>query len=323
MRVATTVLVSVTLVLTACGGGTTVKPDTEVLRAYAGPELPRATVAQLAPGIRGLSAWADAFDGYYGKRGATLELPAGEHQVHLGCVRDDEHFEAVTTAKLLGGVVYRVEAQPVAGPGCSFAIMRDDRLTAMSTATASSEPRTYEPPVLAEPILGSNKVEDAEFENWCKTVPCRKEVRFTLFRGAKQPPFEFQSTLFPPVVADGSVVLVPGERVLIEAREDANGIVDLKVVDSITDPARTLQFEFVQLPGRVDMMLSIKSPFARPLKYSAHMMLLDSKDGQLFYTSSCALHQDQLMREHWGHPIFQIFLGDWRWVESAAAASCD
>lgn len=169
--------------------------------------------------------------------------------------------------------------------------------------------------------LGSRPATEAEFAAYCQTAACRKDVHFTLKREGK-PPFEYNVALFPPIVSNGVLTLLPGDHLLVEATPTATGLTDLKVVETMRDPSRTLVISFTQGDDDTGMMLSITNPFDKTLKYGADMMLLDG-DERFHHTSICPVMAGLSSFEMWPQPIFQLVLGHWRFATGKDAGTCD
>jgi hypothetical protein len=120
----------------------------------------------------------------------------------------------------------------------------------------------------------------------------------------------------PPVVQPGLVSLYAGEAVTLEADVEGDRLTNLRVVSSELHPDRTIHLELVQrpLPGSPSaMLLTVRSGFSRPLKYSLGMMLLNERSDQVYSTSSCPVFTGAF--ESWPHAIFQLVFTDFQLLD--------
>lgn len=117
----------------------------------------------------------------------------------------------------------------------------------------------------------------------CANAACQQHVRVTL-KDKDGATFDRTFDWLPPVVQPFGVLVAAGQTVYVEADVVDGKLVNLKAVDKVTRPAKTITATLEQVDGR-GMMLSVKNPFDRPIKFSMGIMPLD-KD-TLFKTSSC------------------------------------
>lgn len=145
----------------------------------------------------------------------------------------------------------------------------------------------------------------ADFDALCQTVECRGPTTVVLVKedGTR---FEWSKLrVYPVVQNDNWVTIFPGETLLLEADVSGDRLVNLRSVKENKNPERTLVFDFKQgFTGKTDMLLTVKNPFPRTVKYRLGMQLLD-KDG-LLKTSSCPVIAGGSAFEMWPHPIFQL-----------------
>lgn len=116
-----------------------------------------------------------------------------------------------------------------------------------------------------------------------------------------------------PIVQYGNISVFPGQTLYIEAELKGDKIASLHLVAQPVHPERTFTIDFDQAyddDEKPFMALVIKNPFARPVKYHAHMMLLDGPDGALYQTSTCPVVGGGSAFEMWPTPIFQLVLTD-------------
>jgi hypothetical protein len=109
-----------------------------------------------------------------------------------------------------------------------------------------------------------------------------------------------------PPPAKGSVgtaafSILPGAPVYAEATVNADGSITLTKVESISNPAITLSFDLSAMDD--GMMLSVKNPLDKPIKY--HLNMID-RSGKPHQTSSCPVHAGISVFEMWPHPIPEI-----------------
>lgn len=111
---------------------------------------------------------------------------------------------------------------------------------------------------------------------------------------------------FNPVVQDGSITILPGEELFIEAEPVGSQLVNLRQVHKNTRPEKTLVLKFWQAGDGIDMMLSVNNPFSRALKYQ--LARIDTEHDALQKTSSCPVKPHQTAFEHWNEPQVQLVL---------------
>lgn len=119
-----------------------------------------------------------------------------------------------------------------------------------------------------------------------------------------------------PIVSGPYVTIFPGEEVLVEATPEGDRLTRLTAVETVTHPERTLRFELSQVADKVDMMLVVKSPFDRPLKYRLAMVLPPSD--ALHETSTCPVTARGAAYEHWPHPILHLVATNFRLIEPSS-----
>jgi len=164
-----------------------------------------------------------------------------------------------------------------------------------------------------------------EIEAVCKQVLCRppRPIRLKQKDGKL---FEMTPSGPTPIVTGALVTVQAGETVRVEARLEGGRLVDLRAVEQVAHPERTLTFQLHQEPSLGDgagMILKVESPFPGVLKYRLGIMPLDAE--QLFKTSTCPVKQGSASFEHWPYPLFQAAAADFRFVEpsSEAAGKCE
>ncbi len=158
----------------------------------------------------------------------------------------------------------------------------------------------------------------------CSEVFCREAKTISL-KDEEGNVFDLVLEAPSPVIVDGMVMLFPGDRVYVEAEIKKKKLVNLKAVSEITDPSRTLVFDFSQkeMGGISNMVLNVKNPFEMVIKYHADMSM-PGKEG-FYQTSSCPVLPKIQGFEMWPHPIVQMFISDLRVYNDKASKklSCE
>lgn len=141
-------------------------------------------------------------------------------------------------------------------------------------------------------------------QEMCQQVMCQHNVRVTLKRK--------DGTIFDktfesmPVVQEEGVMVLAGQSVFFEADINNNQLVNLKLVDKIVNPEKTIVAKFEQTKDGT-MMLSLKNPFDKHLRIKMGIMPLDRDE--LYATSSCPVIANGASFEMWHYPILQVWLG--------------
>jgi len=117
-----------------------------------------------------------------------------------------------------------------------------------------------------------------------------------------------------PCVIDDTVNLAPGEKIFIEAEIRDNRLVNLKQVESVEHPDRTIELEFTQNQERdmPFMMLSISNPFPKGLKYQSSIQY-PMKEG-FYKTSNVGVRARLKSFESWPQPLTRILLKNFELV---------
>ena len=113
------------------------------------------------------------------------------------------------------------------------------------------------------------------------------------------------------VLPNNWIQLFPGEEVYIEAEVEDNALVNFKRVPEIKNPAKTLVISFEQISEEKlhkYMVLSVKNPFDKELKYSAAICLL--KYGKWVETDVLNIGPGIAASELWSDLITSIALYD-------------
>lgn len=153
----------------------------------------------------------------------------------------------------------------------------------------------------------------------CAAVGCRRNVTIRLQR-EDGGVFHRRYPVFPPPVQEGSIMILPGETLFVEAEVQGDRLVGLRAVERVTAPEKTLVARFEQLEDGA-MLLSLQNPFRRHLKF--HMAFMPLDQDRMFKTSSCPVVPGGSAFEHWPFPIFQLLLFQPRLLEQDAAGVCE
>jgi hypothetical protein len=116
-----------------------------------------------------------------------------------------------------------------------------------------------------------------------------------------------------------SISVFPNQTVFVEATISDNKFVSLKRVESVSNPNITLTFKLSSMDGGKSMMLSVKNPFASNVKYNIDMV--DFK-GNLHHTSSCPAIARGGAFEDWPHPIPELRVSNFRFLEAPENMHC-
>ena len=121
---------------------------------------------------------------------------------------------------------------------------------------------------------------------------------------------------------DGLVVIRPGESICVAATSWGNVVTLVRVVPTAETEGAARPIILRSWRDGSDVYLTIRSPYARYLKYRAAVVLpgeVRPRD-----TKTCAVLTDyRPTLEHWPHPIDEILLTDFRLLPEGAALSCE
>lgn len=137
----------------------------------------------------------------------------------------------------------------------------------------------------------------------------------------------FKQTLQPPIplVQYDHVYLYPGQVLYVEADDQDGKLANLRVVQVLEHPEKTLVIGLQQSGGNggEGMMLSVQQPFDRPLKYHAEVMDFDVP-GTFKHSSTCPVAAKGSAYETWPEPITQVVVGDFHFLDpnSKDAETC-
>ncbi|NVJ61073.1 MAG: hypothetical protein HWE27_11830 [Gammaproteobacteria bacterium] len=170
---------------------------------------------------------------------------------------------------------------------------------------------------IKEEIPQAENTDEVSLEQVCKIDKCRENITLKFMTNAG--PFEQHLDLYWPVVQGEVLSLLANEKVFIEAELIDGRFVNFKMVEEITNPEKTIVFNFTQMEGKVDMMLSVKNPFPKRMKF--HLDMIDFK-GNLHKTSSCPVIARGGVFEMWPHAIPELLVSNIRALEESDSMSC-
>ena len=169
----------------------------------------------------------------------------------------------------------------------------------------------------AEPSKADAPALTATEQEMCTLTKCQRDVRIVLHR-ADGSVYDQTHAVFPAIVQKSDVLVVPGQTVHFEADVVGNELVKLVAVDAVKMPEKTITATFEQKDGH--MILTVRNPFPKPLKFNMAMMRLASE--RLEKTSSCPVGPGRALFESWPYPIFQLLLANARLLEPGDKSDC-
>jgi len=152
----------------------------------------------------------------------------------------------------------------------------------------------------------------------CSRITCAFNLRIVL----KQKDGSTFDKSFPalPQVQPAGVSVYPGQSILFEADMEGDRLANFRLVTSAEHPEKTISATLQQLDDGA-MVLKLKNPFRRHLPVKMAMMPLGLE--KLLNTSSCPVLSDgRVSFEMWPHPIFQIWLGEFRLLDDSSDMAC-
>jgi len=151
----------------------------------------------------------------------------------------------------------------------------------------------------------------------CKVADCRenKHVKMRIPDGI----FEKTIELYWPIAYKNRISLIPGDVVFIEADETDTGLVNFKLVEEVVNPEKTIEFSFTQIDNQIDMVLDVKNPFPKNIKY--HLKTMDFK-GNIDKVSSCPVKANSTVSKQWDYVVLDLILTDMHFLEPNDAMTC-
>lgn len=127
----------------------------------------------------------------------------------------------------------------------------------------------------------------------------------------------------PYVMADGTIVIFPGEKLVFEIPAgDKPGVPRLLADGADAAPgATTVSLDYQD--ANAMMTLNIRNGSTGLLKLDAYFGLPDGDNWKLHYTSSCAVPPHIFDLENWPAPLGPIFIGNIHYLPTSGSMSCN
>lgn len=160
--------------------------------------------------------------------------------------------------------------------------------------------------------------DEMSFAEFCESNPCREniELSFLTDNGRVEQFLEW----YWPVVQGDQISLLPGDKIYIEAILEDEKFINLKQVQINSNPEKTIIFNFQQMDGKIDMILSVKNPFSELMKFNLNMI---DFEGNPHKTSSCPVVSGGSVYEMWPHIIPELIVSNIHLLSEAEAISCE
>jgi hypothetical protein len=151
----------------------------------------------------------------------------------------------------------------------------------------------------------------------CKVADCRenKYVKMRIPDGI----FEKTIELYWPIVYKNRISLIPSDKVFIEAEETNTGLVNFKLVEKVVNPEKTIEFSFTQIVNKIDMVLVVKNPFPKDIKY--HLKAMNFR-GNIDKVSSCPVKAKSYVSQQWEYVVLDLIITDMHFLEPNDVKSC-
>ena len=184
---------------------------------------------------------------------------------------------------------------------------------ALLSACQISEQQVTE---IAEPEL--TKPSPLSLNEYCAANSCRGDIDVLV--ATMNGEVRLQNSEFWPVIYNDEIIVLPGERLLIEADLDNdNGIQNLRYVEQNLHPERTFELYFSQRRGSYGMQFSLRNPFDVPIKFD---IALTDVAGNSMSVGSCPVRAKRSYLERWANPAKQLTLSNPRALAENAEIIC-
>lgn len=172
--------------------------------------------------------------------------------------------------------------------------------------SGSKQPYT---PIMVKPLT---------LEQYCETNTCREDVEILVATAEGE--YTLTQLQYWPVVYKGDIIVLPGERLYIEADiDEENNITNLRSVEENENPERTFELFFAQIRGSYGMFFSVRNPLENPVHFDFE---LTDVEGNEFRVGSCPVRSNRSFLERWPEPAKQITLSNPRILEPTADIIC-
>ncbi|EGN75429.1 hypothetical protein A28LD_1042 [Idiomarina sp. A28L] len=166
-----------------------------------------------------------------------------------------------------------------------------------------------QPPIVVKPLT---------LEQYCETNTCREDIDILVATAEGE--YTLTQLQYWPVVYQGDITVLPGERLYIEADiDDENNITELRAVEENEHPERTFELFFAQIRGSYGMFFSVRNPLESPVHFDFE---LTDVNGREFRVGSCPVRSNRSFLERWAEPAMQITLSNPRILEPTADIVC-
>ena len=162
-----------------------------------------------------------------------------------------------------------------------------------------------------------------ELQAFCKTAPCRRDLRIQL-RRAKGAPYDETFELLPPAVQDSMMTIHPGEKVSAVPLFKGDRFAGWRAVKP-DEPAGTqiVTVDLSQSKENTSMMAHVSSNTGPAIKLRMGLIRIDGDD-RPEATSSCPLRAGGFSSfEMWPYPIFVLIVGDAKRLSDTDAVVCE
>ena len=184
---------------------------------------------------------------------------------------------------------------------------------ALLSACQISEQQVTE---IAEPEL--TKPSSLSLNEYCAANSCRSDIDVLV--ATMNGEVRLQNSEFWPVVYQDEIIVLPGERLFIEAELDSdNNIHSLRHVEHNQHPERTFELYFRQLRGNYGMQFSLRNPFEIPVKFD---IALSDVAGNQTSVGSCPVRAKRSYLERWAQPATELRLSNPRTLAANADIIC-
>lgn len=175
------------------------------------------------------------------------------------------------------------------------------------------------PTPTAAPANDVNGVADAPLEGddpACRTTKCRPARAVELaIDGDRTVKFNVPAA---PYMQDDMIAVVHGDDIAVTGDRQGDKLVHLRLAKP-GEQAIKIKFRQERMGGKRAMMLQIRNPFDKPLRYEAGMNVGRE---QIEPTSSCPVPAGIFAIETWPHPIVALYIRDLRFVPEGGDLSC-
>lgn len=109
-----------------------------------------------------------------------------------------------------------------------------------------------------------------------------------------------------PVVYEGEIRLLPGERVLVEIEFDESRQANvIRQVQERSNPEQTFELFFAQVRGNYGMLMSFRNPMTQPVQFDVE---ITGVSGQQHRLNTCPIRGGMSFHERWPEPAKELIL---------------